>query len=231
MLPLNIWLTSIGPIEKGANDGQLEYVKSLVAALKATVSTKPASKGAAKKGKKKGKKETSDAQDTNVQRDVSVTAQHQDSDWGVLEPIHGLLKPLLSILSPFITTQVIIAVLLVLLMSSWFRPASRAGIGLGYPGYAVPERIAAYEEIWRREESSLWDWLDDRVGLDGLYAPSIDGDRRDAQRVLTARSMGKKLEDNERMSQRQMDDAIRTTEERLLALKEAVARKKAKRKT
>ena len=37
--------------------------------------------------------------------------------------------------------------------------------------------------------------------------------------------MGKQL-DGERMNERQMDDAIRVTEERLLALKDAVARKK-----
>ena len=99
------------------------------------------------------------------------------------------------------------------------------GMGVAFSGYTSPERIAAYEEIWRREESNLWDWLEDRVGLDGIFVPSGDGQQKDRQKVLAARSMGKKVSED-RMSERQMDDAIRVTEERLSVLKDAVARKK-----
>lgn len=99
-------------------------------------------------------------------------------------------------------------------------------MSISLPGHTSPERLAAYEEIWRREESNLWNWLEDRVGLDSIYVPTGDSTQKDRQKVLAARNMGKKVMD-ERMSERQMGDAIRVTEERLAALKEAVARKNA----
>jgi len=132
-------------------------------------------------------------------------------------------------LSPFITTQTVIAVLFALLIYTWINPpGGRRGSGLAYPGYSSFERLAAYEEIWRREESSLWDWLEDRAGLDGVYAPGAGGDGG-RQKVLAAKGMKDKLVD-EKMSERQMDDAIRTTEQRLSALKEAVDRRKQDKK-
>lgn len=207
----------------------MEFVKSLVAAVKAAVSTKPPVKGVAKKGKRKGKKEVFDAEEANAQREASVAGDQQASDWGLFEPVHGLLKPVIGLLSPFITSQTIIAVLFVLLVYTWMNPPiSRRGTGLGYfPGPTSPQRLAAYEEMWRREESELWDWLENRVGLEGVYAPSLGGAAKgDRQRVLTARSMGKKLDEDDKMNQRQIDDAIRTTEEKLLALKEAHQRQR-----
>lgn len=121
------------------------------------------------------------------------------------------------------------AVLLALLLYTWINPPARRGASISFPGYTSPQRLAAYEELWRREESHLWDWLEDRAGLDGVYAPSTEGGKRDRQKILAARDMGKRIDD-ERMSERQMDDAIRVTEERLSALKDAVASKKQKQK-
>lgn len=207
-----------GLIEKGANDGQLDFVKSLIAALKAAVTTKPPVKGVARKGKRKGKKEVFDAEEAIVQREGTSPVAQQPSNWGLLEPLHGLL-------GPFATSQTVIAVLFALLLYSWINPPARKGAGIGFPGYTPPERVAAYEEMWRREENNLWDWLEDRVGLEGVYAPSLDVEKGERQKVLSSRKMGKKLED-ERMNERQMDSAIKVTEQRLSALKDAVARKK-----
>ena len=214
-----------GPIEKGANDGQIEYVKALVGALNAAVTTKPPVKGTARKGKRKGKKEVFDAEEANAQRSASIAAEKETSNWGPLEPLHAALSPLISILDPFLNTQVVIAVLAAMLLFTWINPPRRGGMDVAFPGYTSPERIAAYEEIWRREESNLWDWLEDRVGLDGIFVPSGDGQQKDRQKVLAARNMGKKVDEN-RVRERQMDDAIRVTEERLSVLKDAVARKK-----
>jgi len=198
-------------------------VKSLIAAVKAALVIKVPAKGPLKKGKRKGRREGLDAEVAEVVKEA-VAAEQKPANWGPLEPLHRILEPLLAIFRPFINSQVIITVLFVLLLYTWIAP-SRGGTGVGLPGYSTPQRLAAYEEMWRREESDLWDWLEDRVGLDHLYAPSLDKEQQDRQRVLNARGMGKKLE-NERMSQRQMDDAIKVTEERLTALKDAVARKK-----
>ncbi|EMC99054.1 hypothetical protein BAUCODRAFT_52457, partial [Baudoinia panamericana UAMH 10762] len=214
------WLK--GPIEAGANSGQIEYCKSLVAALKAALSLKSVAKVVAKKGKRKGRKETSDGDAANTPRESAVTADQKAADWGMLEPLHKLLGPFIAIVRPFVTSQVIIAVLFVLLVYTWILPPyPRGGTGVGFPGSGSPARIAAYEEIWRREESELWDWLEDRAGLDHLYAPSAE--QRDRQRTSNARKMVRKLED-ERMTERQMDDAVKVTEERLEALKKAIAR-------
>jgi hypothetical protein len=182
----------------------------------------------AKKGKRKGKKEVFDAEAANAQREASIAADKQPTSWGIFEPLHGPLQPVASLLGPLLTSQVIIAVLLALLLYTWINPPTRGGMGIGFPGYASPERLAAYEEIWRREESSLWDWLEDRVGLDNIYSPSGDASQKSRQKVLGAASMGKKLGDG-RMSERQMNDAIKVTEERLSALKEAVSRKREKK--
>lgn len=180
-----------------------------------------------RKGKRKGKKEVFDAEEAITHREAIIAAEQKAPGWGVLEPVHQILDPVISIIRPFITSQVIIAVLFVLLAYSWF--VQPRGSGVGFPGYSSPERIAAYEEIWRREESTLWDWLEDRIGVDGVSMPPLSGPQADRQTILRAKGMGKQLED-ERMSDREMDQQIRTTEEKLQALKDAVGRKKAKRR-
>lgn len=200
-------------------------MKSLIAAIKASLVTRAPAKGPVKKGKRKGRREDLDAEVASVVKEVAA-AEQRPASWGPLEPFHQVLEPLLTIFRPFISSQVIITALLVMLLYTW-TAHPRGGAGVGLPGYSTPQRLAAYEEMWRREESDLWEWLEDRVGLDHLYAPSLEKDQQDRQKALDARSMSKKLE-NERMSQRKMDDAIRVTEERLTALKDAVARKKSK---
>jgi hypothetical protein len=190
------------------------------------VTTKPPVKGAARKGKKRGRKEVFDAEAANAQREASVAADQKASSWGVLEPVHTILRPAISILSPFLTSQVVIAVLTALLLYTWLNPPGlRGSMSISLPGHTSAERFAAYEEIWRREESNLWDWLESRVGLENIYVPSGDNAQSGRQKVLASKNMGKKVGD-ERMSERQINDAIRITEERLSALKGAVARKK-----
>jgi hypothetical protein len=177
----------------------------------------------ARKGKRKDKKEVFDAEGAVAKREAAIAAVQQSSNWGPLEPVRQLLDPISSIIGPLITSQVIIVVLFVLLAYSWFFSSSGRGSAVGGQGMYTPERMAAYEAIWQREENALWDWLDDRVGLgDSMLPPA-------RQKVLRAKSMGKRLED-ERMEGRQMDEAIRTTEERLQALKDAVGRNAEKEK-
>jgi hypothetical protein len=215
-----------GAIEKGANDGQIEYMKGLVAALKAACTTKAPSKGPLKRGKRKGKRDNLDVDETNAQREtVNAAADQKSSSWGLLEPIRPLLDPVVSIFRPFISSELVIIVLFALLAYNWLF-SSRNATAVSYAGHSTPERIAAYEEIWRREESALWDWLDDRVGLDGMHAPQLGREKKQQrQQVLSGKKMDKRLEDS-RMTERQMDDAIKTTEEKLAALKDAVKRQK-----
>ena len=176
-----------------------------------------------RKGKRRGKKEGFDAEAANAERKAAVAVEQKPVTWGVLEPVHQILELIGGLFRPFITSQVIIAGLCILLAYAWFFSPGRGGNHVGFSG---SQRLVAYEEMWRREESELWDWLEDRVGLDHLYTPS-DKDRMEKQRSASVKGAVNKLDD-ERMRQRQMDDAVRVTEERLATLKEAVARKKGK---
>jgi hypothetical protein len=205
--------------------------------VRAAVASKGASKAGARKGRRKGKTGPADADETAGQRHVASSNDIKPPNWGVLEPIHPFVEPVLGLVRPFITSQVVVAVLFVLLAYSWIFPPMRSASPLNTSsGVPRVDRLAAYEDIWQREESSLWDWLEDRVGLDAMPSSGFFDDGK--QQVLTGSAassvaaataariaLAKKLH-GERMNERQMDSAIRTTEERLGALKEAVKRRR-----
>ncbi|GAB7360143.1 hypothetical protein MBLNU230_g7906t1 [Neophaeotheca triangularis] len=221
------WLK--GPIEKGANDGQIQYVKDITAALKAAVSSKPTAKSAGGR-RGKGKKKKGDALDessAHPAREIAATKQQEAANWGLFEPARPFLEPITSMLNPWLIVIFLIGFMMAFYMMS---PRFARTTGLGLPG--SPTRLTAYEDLWRREESELWQWLEDRAGLDGVYGSSMpsgaDSERlRQRQKVLAARGMEQKLLDDG-MRDRAVDDAIRVTEERLEVLKEAVGRKKGK---
>ena len=92
--------------------------------------------------------------------------------------------------------------------------------------------MAAYEEIWRREENDLWDWLEQRVGMQDVAYPDSNSDheavqmaRRQREKSLKGKVARKVLEDV-RMGEREVDEAIRITEEKLGELKKGVEEKK-----
>lgn len=163
--------------------------------------------------------------------------------WGFLEPVHGVLAPVGDILGPLLGPEVILGALLFIMTVLWLRsaywssPSASVGKvgGLGGAGPLTPQRLAAYEELWRREESDLWTWLEDRIGLDGLEIPLASSSSSSAGGAGAAnakqdalrdrRSVDSRL-DEERMSQRQVEEAIRVTEEKLEALKRAVERRR-----
>ena len=171
---------------------------------------------------------------------MTTGAAPKEDNWGLFEPLRGVLGPVADIVKPLITGNVVIGILLSLLLISWFR-SSRASVpanslGLGPAGLPTPERVAAYEEIWRREESGLWEWLEERVGMDGLSYPVVASDGADTaakaryqrERALKGKDIESKLL-REKMSEREVDDAIRVTQERLEALKGVVEKRKAQR--
>lgn len=223
---------AVGPIEKGANDGQTLYCKELFASLKAAVASRPRSgtltNGAApraKKGRRKGKSlpsnPTSDGE--------GVLKPIAKQDWGLFEPARPFLSPFVDTLKPILTGNVVYGLLVGLLVATWFgfgsnaKSASRYGQELGYIAY--PDRLAAYEEMWRREESELWEWLEERVGLERLHGATppeaIVPPRKKTGDA--ARAMGEKLRED-RMSEREVKEAIRVTEEKLKVLKSVVER-------
>lgn len=214
------------PIEKGANDGQVQYTKDIIAALKAAVSTKRSgAPSAPAKGKKKGRK-GSKANNLSKVTDGASETKPEATNWGLFEPVRGIFEPVFDIVKPLMTGNILYGLLVGLLVASWFRfglPIGGGGgnrdMGMSYLG--TPERIAAYEEIWRREESELWLWLEERAGMDRL---------REVGRMPMERLDIEDRLKSERMDEREVEDAIRITEEKLLVLKDVVGKKRDKSK-
>lgn len=129
--------------------------------------------------------------------------------------------------------QIVVGFLLFVMLINWLRgPKLGPSNSLGYPGMSTPQRIAAYEEIWRKEESDLWDWLEERIGMQGVAYPASSSDqeavaqaRRQREQSLKGMGMRKMLADV-KMGEREVDHAIRVTEERLEVLKRAVKEQK-----
>jgi hypothetical protein len=215
-----LYLFLIGPIEKGANDGQVQYAKDIIAALKAAVSSRrgTAAVVSSGKGKKKGRKGR-ESKSINRATDGASDSKPEVENWGLLEPLRGIFGPIIDILKPVLTGNILYGLLVGLLVASWFRFgfSGRGSNNRDIGFFGTPERIAAYEEIWRREESELWDWLEERVGMERLREASRNPGER--------KHMEDKLRD-ERMEERELDAAIRVTEEKLKVLKGVVEKKK-----
>ncbi|OLN97450.1 putative membrane protein C20F10.07 [Colletotrichum chlorophyti] len=217
------WLK--GPIEKGANEGQTQYCKDLFASLKSAVSSKARAAGAAGgqgAKKKKGKKNKAAGSSTDAEDEPARPKHTPKKDWGMLEPVRGILEPVLDIGRPLMTGNMMYGLLIGLLVATWF--------GFGLPGrrgasdirmYGYPDRLAAYDEMWRREESELWEWLEERVGLDRLH----DGNLPIRKRAMEPSTVENKLRED-RMDERDIQEAIKVTEEKLKVLKEVMDKKK-----
>lgn len=198
----------------------MAYAKDIVLALRNAVSVKEKKTGL--KGKNKGGKRRKDTMDeSNSFQDnanTAAAAKANEPDWGLLEPLRTLLGPVAPLFSP----TVVIIFLSITIFIMWWRRPTRVGSGLGYSGLPTPQRIAAYEEMWRTEESELWKWLEERVGIDGPAPAFLSaGDGLNKQR---AKDMEQRLV-SEDMSERQMKEAIKVTRERLEALEVAVLKR------
>jgi hypothetical protein len=64
------------------------------------------------------------------------------------------LDPVVSVVKPVAASPVMVSILFMVLLLLWFRGPSQQPAGsVGYVGYSSASRIAAYEEMWRKEES------------------------------------------------------------------------------
>jgi hypothetical protein len=235
------WLK--GPIEKGAKDGQQQYGDSVVKVLKAAVGSRARGMTGNSKvsKKKKGKKGKREVMETQVEDEVKVK-----EDWGLLEPLRGPLGPFVNMAKPFVGLKLVVGVLSVMVLWMWFQPR---GVAVGRYGVLDSKaRGVAYEEMWRVEESELWDWLERRSGVDNVmlrghnvHSTSDSKSRAKAERKEDEREMkrlqrerqmvlkGKEVEERareERMGDVEMEEALRVTRERLEVLEGVVGRKK-----
>jgi hypothetical protein len=228
------WLK--GPIEKGAIDGQTTFGNELVKSLQIGVVPRGRAAGGGR-GKGRRKKGDSTGRESTTAASLKVTVDSntgKGDSWGLFEPVRPILEPFTSILSPLWSGNVAIILIGILLYMVFFRSSSSSSLAHsgGCPGHGLPQRLAAYEEMWRREETELWNWLEDRVGMDGLVfpnayrAPEPHPSRRSSGGSATdERELASRLRE-EKVSDREMDHAIRTTRQRLDVLEEMMSKRK-----
>lgn len=170
----------------------------------------------------------------------------QSEDWGLLEPLRGPLGPICDIMKPLISTNLVITVLCLTILLIWYRSSSgRTVSGVGYPHPSHADRLVAYEEMWHKEESELWEWLEDRIGLDTIMletsSEQADGKRRskksakdgvlkERRKVLKGRDIEAKVRE-EKMGQREMESMVRIADERLSVLKSVLDKRKVAQET
>jgi hypothetical protein len=229
------WLK--GPIEKGAIDGQTAFGNDLIKALQVGVVPKGRTNGAGR-GKGKRKKGDGSGRESTAAASLKVTVDSnvgKGDSWGLFEPVRPLLEPFTSILSPLWSGNVAILVIGILFYLAFFRSSATSihAHDVGCTGHGLPQRLAAYEEMWRREETELWNWLEDRVGMDGMVFPNVyrspepHASRR-SSRVSSSdeREFAARLRE-EKVSHSEMDHAIRTTRQRLDVLEEMMGKRTA----
>ncbi|KAJ5794655.1 hypothetical protein N7457_001254 [Penicillium paradoxum] len=230
------WLK--GPIEKGAIDGQTTFGNDLVKALQVGVVPRGRANGAGR-GKGKRKKGDAVARESTAAASLKVAVEANTSkgeSWGLFEPARPFLEPFTSMLTPLWSGNFAILVICILFYLAFFRSSSSPSMHaheFGCPGHGLPQRLAAYEEMWRREETELWNWLEDRVGMDGMVFPNVyrSPELHPSHRSFRAsaadeRELAARLRE-EKVSNREMDHAIRTTRERLEVLEEMMGKRKA----
>ncbi|OKL57677.1 hypothetical protein UA08_07087 [Talaromyces atroroseus] len=227
------WLK--GPIEKGAIDGQNAFGNDLVRALKSGVSARVASvsKGAKtpKGRRKKGVASTSKSAAAAAAASAALDANKRDQqNWGMFEPIRGPLSPIVGILKPLWSAHMalgIIAFLVFTLYTKGLTTTTTVPPDMNLVRFTTPQRLVAYEEIWRAEENELWRWLEDRAGMEGISFPTGDqkheSETRARRRSQKRRnqSLASKIID-EQISQREMTYAIQVVRDRLDKLEEVV---------
>ncbi|KAF3910838.1 hypothetical protein ABW20_dc0105033 [Dactylellina cionopaga] len=216
-----------GPIEKGASDGQIGYNKDLLNAIKREfASKKPVAVAAGGKGRKKrraGGDVGSAALVTAATISAPSAAVSATQKWGMLAP---LMEPITALVGEF-GAGILVALVIVMLSMSISRSIWGDNKGYQRGGLGKSEREILHE-MWMREEAGLWEWLEDRAGVaEALGFEARVGARYAKEGKKMAEEIRRQSgEMDPRMVERQVDEAIKVTEERLAVLKRVNDEKK-----
>ncbi|KAL2266959.1 hypothetical protein VTJ83DRAFT_4236 [Remersonia thermophila] len=223
-----------GAIERGVSDGQGQYCRELFASLKAAVSSRARAGTGGAAGRKKRPRKQPSGPASGAASDVEgAAAASARQSWGLFEPVRPFLGPVAGTIRPLLTGNVIYGLLVGLLVAFWFGFGTRPpyhGAGPAVPAYYAdaPARLAAYYELWGHEESELWAWLEERSGLDrvaGLGGAEHSRPRSHPRhKRVDPHMLAAKLREA-RMDERELQEAIRVTEEHLEVLKSAIDRR------
>jgi hypothetical protein len=201
----------------------MSYATALTAALRTAVSAKQVLRTPGKGGKGKKRSKTQVLEEAPVLAPSAPSTQNKPSNWGIFEPIHNFV-PFADTIESLFSTQVVIAVLGALLVYAWFFRGGATALS-GPNQWTSAQRQVAYEEIWRREESELWSWLEDRVALDRVHVAATGGAKSWSASGSGSDTTQQPLRVKD-MPAREIDEALRVTELRLQELKEAVDRER-----
>ena len=219
----------LGPIEKGSFDGQVGFGAEYVKCLKAAVASR-GGRASKQPGKRKSRQRDNAAIQEAAAASMAAAAAanaEKAASWGPLEPFYKIISPIVDLISPLLPRNIGFFVIgaLVLVMIARMRPFG--GSGDTCTSWSTPQRLAVYHELWQREESDLWNWLEDRVGMDDMSFPQFvqaSESRKLRQRAHSRREVDGKLRD-QKMSSREVAHAIRTTRERLDILEDVLGHK------
>ena len=213
----------------------MSFGNELVKSLKIGVVSRGRTSGA---GKNKGHRKNRDAGALGTSTTASIQTP-VDANARPAE-LWGLIKPVSSTLNPIWSGNIAILLIGILLYLAFFRTPSTPSVLSHDVGcsrsLSLPQRLAAYEEMWRREESELWNWLEDRAGMDGIVFPTLQyrtpeprASRRSSQlSAADERDLMARLRD-EKFSDQEMDHALRTTRQQLDILERMMNNRKAQR--
>ncbi|KAK6335846.1 hypothetical protein TWF730_003221 [Orbilia blumenaviensis] len=218
-----------GPIEKGASDGQISYTKDLLNALRREFAPKKptaaAASGTAAGGKGKRKRRANgDAAATATTATITTSSSSAASSaqkWGILAPV---MEPVTSLLGEFgagiLVTLVVVMVAMSLSRAIFGDPSPSSNTPSAKRGLRRTER-EILAEMWMREEAGLWDWLEDRAGIEGVLPFEERVGRRYDWEAAGMREGVRRQSANvdRRMAERMVDEGIRVSEERLGVLK------------
>ncbi len=226
-----------GAVEKGSIDGQTESTKTLISQLNERVkksSSRPQGQSISK-GKKPRKSKSRPHRKSKVTEEEEAKANvSSETSGGILDGIISIFKTVLDIipLSQYISGPLVLVLVLTILYFLIFLPSSfllRSIFGgsngsksispnfsvLDNNNYIVlvPKHGDFYQDMKRKEETNIWDWINDRVDA-RLPTDGLDGSQARATKATTRDEVYK------RYSKQELAEFIRTSQERLDKLKE-----------
>ena len=202
-----------GAIEKGVNEGQVSFVKDLLSELRKKLERGvPGSKrkiGGKKSGKRKREEHKDEERETETKKErAGILGKVREAAESVGDIVGPMVKPLMS-------STWIISVLLFMVFYALIRvERTMSKISAGTLRTPRTESTAQLN-FGRADQNVLWDWIDTRIG-------SVSKEERDGRLIWNNLA-------NDGMTEQgleELEDAIRTTEGKLRALKAVVEKRK-----
>jgi hypothetical protein len=203
-----------GAIEKGVNEGQASFAKDLLSELRKKLEGgAPGSRrktGEKKKsGKRKREEHKDDEQATETKKErAGILGKIYDAAENVGDVVGPMVKPLMS-------STCIMSVLLVMVFYALIR-VERTMSKLSSSNLSTSRtESTAQLKFGSPDQHLLWDWIDTRIGR-------VSKEERDGQLIWNNLASDGLMEQD----LKEVEDAIRTTEGKLKALKAMVEKRK-----